>query len=237
RYVCPECGTPVKDLEAVRRRKEGGKTFINCQECDDVKVPFIDFIEQRLKSDPIARKILAMDEEASRGLDTQVLEQILIGHMMAIAGEANQIFRPVTMFDHGIDGEVEFKDNDGTRWYLSLTVSSAARVRDLVRVTPPGERIALAIDGADTHNSGQDGRVIVASLSGERRELNDAALLAAFAAFPLLTLKVVAGIHWEALKLWIKGMRLRPRPPAPQAITIVSRPLLRSSEVHGGHHV
>ena len=32
---------------------------------------------------------------------------------MAIAGEANQIFRPVTMFDHGIDGEVEFKDNDG----------------------------------------------------------------------------------------------------------------------------
>ena len=30
----------------------------------------------------------------------------------------------------------EFKDNDGTRWYLSLTVSSAARVRDLVRVTP-----------------------------------------------------------------------------------------------------
>lgn len=105
------------------------------------------------------------------------------------------------------------------------------------RVTPPGERIALAIDGADTHNSGQDGRVIVASLSGERRELTDAALLAAFAAFPLLTLKVVAGIHWEALKLWIKGMRLRPRPPAPQAITIVSRPLLRSSEVHGGHHV
>ncbi len=32
---------------------------------------------------------------------------------MAIAGEANQIFRQVTMFDHGIDGEVEFKDNDG----------------------------------------------------------------------------------------------------------------------------
>ena len=55
-----------------------------------------------------------MDETATRELDTQSLEQILIGHMMAIAGEANQIFHPVTMFDHGIDGEVEFKDNDGT---------------------------------------------------------------------------------------------------------------------------
>lgn len=54
-----------------------------------------------------------MDEMATRELDTQALEQILIGHMMAIAGEANQIFRPVTMFDYGIDGEVEFKDNDG----------------------------------------------------------------------------------------------------------------------------
>lgn len=77
---------------------------------DELKVIFI---EQRLKSDPVARKILAMEETASRELDSQALEQILIGHMMAIAGEANQIFRPVTMFDYGIDGEVEFKDNDG----------------------------------------------------------------------------------------------------------------------------
>ncbi|MGV3662133.1 MAG: TIR domain-containing protein [Prosthecobacter sp.] len=124
RYICPECGTLVKDTEAVRRRKEAGKEFINCQECDDVKVPFIDFIEQRLKSDHVARKILAMDEVAKRELDTQALEQILIGHMMAITGEANQIFRPVTMFDHGIDGEVEFKDNDGKasgkRIYIQL---------------------------------------------------------------------------------------------------------------------
>ncbi|MGB8170541.1 MAG: DUF4365 domain-containing protein, partial [Chthoniobacteraceae bacterium] len=57
-------------------------------------------------------------------LASLALEQILIGHMMAIAGEANQIFRPVTMFDYGIDGEVEFKDNDGKasgkRIYIQL---------------------------------------------------------------------------------------------------------------------
>lgn len=123
RYVCPACGKPVKDLDAVRERLDAKKTFIICQKCDE-KVPFIDFIEQRLKSDPVARKILAMDETATRELDTQALEQILIGHMMAIAGEANQIFRPVTMFDYGIDGEVEFKDNDGKasgkRIYIQL---------------------------------------------------------------------------------------------------------------------
>ena len=125
RYVCPNpvCNTAVKDLEAVRRRFLANKDFITCQDCDE-KVPFVDFIEQHLKSDPVARKILAMDKRATRELDTQALEQILIGHMMAIAGEANQIFRPVTMFDHGIDGEVEFKDNDGKasgkRIYIQL---------------------------------------------------------------------------------------------------------------------
>ena len=44
--------------------------------------------------------------------------------MEGVAREANQIFRPVTMFDHGIDGEVEFKDNDGKasgkRIYIQL---------------------------------------------------------------------------------------------------------------------
>jgi GTPase SAR1 family protein/DNA-directed RNA polymerase subunit RPC12/RpoP len=112
RYVCVECGKPVTNLEAVRRRLAAGKDFITCQECDE-RVPLIDLIEQRLKSDPVARKILSMEEAATRELDAQALEQILIGHMMAVCGEANQIFRPVTMFDYGIDGEVEFKDADG----------------------------------------------------------------------------------------------------------------------------
>jgi len=151
RYVCSECGTPVKDLEAVRRRLEAKKDFITCQECDE-KVPFIDFIEQRLKSDPVARKILAMDETATRELDTQALEQILIGHMMAIAGEANQNFRPLPMSDHGIDGEVEFKDNDGKAsgkkifvqlrvWsHYLLTQKRGSEESYVMRTAEPGKR-------------------------------------------------------------------------------------------------
>jgi hypothetical protein len=111
RYVC-KCGKPVKELEAVRQRFEAGKNFIYCVYCDE-KVQLIDHIEQRLNSDPVAHKVIAMDQTAGRELDTQALEQILIGHMMAICGEANQVFRPTSMSDYGIDGEVEFKDNDG----------------------------------------------------------------------------------------------------------------------------
>jgi hypothetical protein len=111
RYVC-RCGKAVTDLEAVRGRLEAGKTFIYCQVCDE-KVPLIDHIEQRLATDQVARRVVAMDARAGVELDRQALEQILIGHMMAISGEANQIFRPVAMFDHGIDGEIEFRDRDG----------------------------------------------------------------------------------------------------------------------------
>ena len=58
RYVCSGCGKPVKDLDAVRKRLDAKKDFITCHECDE-KVPLMDFIEQRLKSDPVARKIAA----------------------------------------------------------------------------------------------------------------------------------------------------------------------------------
>jgi len=112
RYVCVDCSTPVTDLNIVRKRLKAGKDFITCQNCDE-RVLLIDFIEQRLKSDPVARKILAMEETATQKQSTQSLEQTLIGHMMAICGEANQVFRPVSMFDYGIDGEVEFRGNDG----------------------------------------------------------------------------------------------------------------------------
>ena len=36
-------------------------------------------------------------------------------------------------------------------------------------------------------------------------------MLRAFFAFPLVTFKIMAAIHWEALRLWLKGARLVPR--------------------------
>jgi DUF1365 family protein len=98
------------------------------------------------------------------------------------------------------------------------------------RVHPPAKRVALTIEGSDS-----EGPVMIASLAGERHALTDAKLLSVFFSFPLLTLKVIAGIHWEAIKLWIKGMRPRPRPPAPAAITIVPKSAFRTIEGNGSH--
>ena len=61
--------------------------------------------------------------------------------------------------------------------------------------------------------------------------LDDATLLRAFLSYPLMSLKVIAGIHWHALKLWRRGAKLQPRPQAPtKAVTIVRPMLGRAAE-------
>ena len=57
--------------------------------------------------------------------------------------------------------------------------------------------------------------MLVASLTGHLRQLSDLRLLYVTVAYPLLTLKVVAMIHWQALKLWLKGARFYTKPAPP----------------------
>ncbi|MCE7901189.1 MAG: DUF1365 domain-containing protein [Gammaproteobacteria bacterium PRO9] len=85
-------------------------------------------------------------------------------------------------------------------------------------VVPPGEQMAVSIVGRDA-----EGPVLVARLAATRRELTDASLARAFGAYPFLTAKVITGIYWEALLLWLKGVRLHRRPPAPGQTVTFSR--------------
>jgi DUF1365 family protein len=44
-----------------------------------------------------------------------------------------------------------------------------------------------------------------------RSALDTAGLLRSVFALPLVTLKIITAIHWEALRLWLKGAQLVPR--------------------------
>jgi WD40 repeat protein len=112
RYVCQHCGTAITDMAAIQKRMAAGRAFIMCQYCDK-RVVFKDHIEDRLGSHPVLTEVIELDRRATRELDNQAREQILLGHMMAICGEANQIFRELARPDCGIDGEVEFRSVDG----------------------------------------------------------------------------------------------------------------------------
>lgn len=84
------------------------------------------------------------------------------------------------------------------------------------RVTVPDERASVVVQ---THDA--DGPILTALFAGTRAPLTDANLCRAFLRHPLLAMQVLGAIHWEALKLWRKGMRLRPRPTPPvEAVSI-----------------
>ncbi len=83
-------------------------------------------------------------------------------------------------------------------------------------VRPPGDAVSVvvAVRRGDTP-------ILTASFAGQRRPLTDGQLLRAFVTHPLLTWKVTLGIHWEALKMMLKGARYRHRGAPPiQPVTV-----------------
>jgi len=66
----------------------------------------------------------------------------------------------------------------------------------------PGEKLQLKIDDYDKTGK----RFFISILSGMRKPLKDSTLLLYFFSFPLITLKVISLIHWQALKLWLKKL-------------------------------
>jgi DUF1365 family protein len=86
------------------------------------------------------------------------------------------------------------------------------------RLSAPAERFKLVIV---KEVDGQ--RDFVASQMAHRRALTDSQLLRLSFVMPLMTFGVVAAIHWEALRLWIKGAPFGARPAGPKAGMSVGR--------------
>lgn len=100
----------------------------------------------------------------------------------------------------------------GKELYVSPFIPMQAQYS--FRLKSPREAFALLI-----RERGEEGEILRATLSGRRRPLTDSELLKAFAAHPLMTLKVIAAIHWHALRLWLKGARYHPDPAKRRART------------------
>ena len=95
-------------------------------------------------------------------------------------------------------------------FYVSPFIEMSMRYH--FHISPPGEHVRLRI-----LETGHEGPHFAAAFCGRRRALTTPALLRAFFALPLVTFKIVAAIHWEALRLWLKGAALVPRPNAASA--------------------
>lgn len=87
--------------------------------------------------------------------------------------------------------------------------------------------VTLRLPGPDTsviiRETDSQGPLLAAAFHGVRRKFDDRFLAAALVQFPLLTLKVIVGIHWEALRLWLKRTPFFRHPPRPtHSVTVVA---------------
>ena len=106
------------------------------------------------------------------------------------------------------------------RFYVSPFIGMVSHYR--FRLREPGDTLSVLIRQAVP-----EGEMLIATWTGKQRPLTSWRLAEAFLRFPLMTLKVIAAIHWQALKLWRKGATFhrRPAPPADDVETVAPRPL------------
>ena len=82
----------------------------------------------------------------------------------------------------------------------------------------PGDRVSVYMANL------KDGeRIFNAAITMERKEITGRALARVLLLFPFMTVKVVAAIYWQALKLWLKRVPFYPHPDKRQDIAADTR--------------
>jgi small GTP-binding protein len=141
-YICANCGTPVGNRElamkrlndwlaslppsGLRRIWKADPTII-CVGCEK-RVPLWDDMEQCFASPEIQQRVRHLQEESNIVLDNESRERALVGEVISTVALAGQICREKNVSDHGIDMEIEFKDdaNEATGQMVLLHLKTGA---------------------------------------------------------------------------------------------------------------
>jgi DUF1365 family protein len=134
------------------------------------------------------------------------------GRLRAVLCEVSNTFgeRHNYLVAHGDGRPIE-----GDEWLEAgkvLHVSPFCRVEGRYRFRFSGGEAAPAAR-IDYHD--ELGRLIATTVAGRTAPLAAGRLLAAFFTYPLMTFGVVARIHWQALRLWMKRVPWHPKPAPP----------------------
>lgn len=138
------------------------------------------------------------------GVDTADRVRLMIYEVNNTFGERQTYVLPVAQ-----EGDGPIAQSCAKRLYVSPFNGPKGTYN--FRLTPPLEELTVGVALRD-----DDGPVLRAHFHGEREALTDGALLRVLGKTGWMTVKVTVGIHYDALKLWLKGLRLKPRPAAPE---------------------
>jgi len=128
-YVCTHCGTEVGNRNVAMKRlnkwrNAGGEDpTILCVNCEK-RFALWDEMEQYFASPEAQQRVRELQELSQVILDNESKERTLVGEVISTVALAGQISREFNVSDHGIDMEIEFKDDNGAatgrKLYLQL---------------------------------------------------------------------------------------------------------------------
>ncbi len=122
------------------------------------------------------------------------------GALLAIIYEVHNTFGEHHSYVLPIDGDGSGPETQSCEktFYVSPFIPMQQRYR--FRIKQPGQHLRFAM----TQDRAGEPQLFV-KLHGTRHDLNDKSLAHLLLSYPLLSLKVLGAIHWEAFRLWRKG--------------------------------
>lgn len=145
------------------------------------------------------------------------------GRLEAVIYEVNNTFGQTHAYVVPAAGQGRQRQTAAKQLYVSPFYRVEGEYR--FTVSQPDETFHLTI--VKTVGGQAD---FTATQTARRAPLRNATLLRLFFTMPLMTLKVVAAIHWEALRLLIKGAPFGSRPPGPEVGASLGQTLAPTTE-------
>ena len=97
--------------------------------------------------------------------------------------------------------EKNIQNNCEKKFHVSPFMDLSSRY--YFKILDPQNKLSVVIDQRD-----KDGKLLYASQDGLKSELSSKNLILSYIKHPLMTFKIISAIHFEALRLWVKGIKL-----------------------------
>lgn len=143
------------------------------------------------------------------------------GTLIAVIHEVRNTFGDVHAYVVPLAGDGTQAGDRSHRFAKAMHVSPLMPMDQEYRfsLNDPGETLSVSIRQYDA-----EGEIFRAGLSARRVALDDRSLLEVFLTHPLVTLKAIGAIHWQAMLTWIAGARFHRRPSPPvDPVTVVGK--------------
>ena len=121
--------------------------------------------------------------------------------LISILYEVKNTFGEQHTYVFGVENENKLiQNNCSKKFHVSPFIEMDCNY--FFRVLNPAEKLSVIIDQYD-----KEGKILFASQDGVKDELNNKTLIKAYLKHPLMTFKIILAIHFEAFKLWVKGIK------------------------------